>query len=194
MKDYISLLRQALSDPKLEDLACITSDSIRSLQSIAEQLPVGEGISEWRIGLGIIKYEYHLHKQGMAVQLKKALNKRISGGGPHKLTGVYFKKNLQEIIRKRIHILLSLPSPSRSKLECGLLSRIDFDPELNNIHLKKKVLEYMNQGYSLVAWYHLNGIRYSFEEQEIAKATHDSYHKEPPSLPRIVGIRQQEDF
>ena len=194
MKDYTELLRQALSDPALEDLVCINSDSIGSLQSIAEQLSVGAGISEWRIGMSIIKYEYHSHKQGIAVQLKKALNRGISGGGPHKLTGVYFKKNLQEIIRKRIHTLLSLPSPSRSKSECDLLSRISFDPELNNIALKKKVLKYMNQGYSLVAWYHLNGIRYSFEESDIAKATHDSYRKEPPSLPRIIGIRRQEYF
>ena len=100
MNKDLLILKKALEDPKIEDLDSISSDASSRLAEIVNELPNGGCISEWRYGLGQIKYEYRLHKNGISDQLKEAFKKGVRGGGPRRLTAVYCKQEIRKIIQK----------------------------------------------------------------------------------------------
>jgi len=91
--------------------------------------------------------------------------------------------------------LLDMPTQARSRKEVKLLDAIDSDRDLKEKGLRHRVLNYLRaNNFSLVFWYHYNGIRRSFEDTEIAQDTKESYKKKSPSLPKIIGIRQHTDY
>jgi hypothetical protein len=99
MNKHLKTLKKALEDPKIEGLDSISSDDTSRLTEIVDELPSDGCISEWRYGVGIIKYEYHIHKNGIFNPLKEAFEKGVRGGGPRRLTAVYCKEDLQKIIQ-----------------------------------------------------------------------------------------------
>ncbi len=100
MNKYVATLRRALEDPRIEDLDSINPNNTSRLIKIVNKLPEAGCISEWRYGLGEIKYEYRIHNNGISNPLKEAFEKGVRGGGPRRLTGVYFKRDIQKIIQK----------------------------------------------------------------------------------------------
>ena len=60
-------------------------------------MPEHSYMSEWLHTLGGVKYEYHMHRADIANALKKLYNQGVRGGNP-RLTGMYSKRDLYEII------------------------------------------------------------------------------------------------
>lgn len=87
---------------------------------------------------------------------------------------------------------LNMPTRSRNQREEKLLDEIILEPSLQNADLRRRVRDYMNHNhrYALVAWLHPSAsmVRYSFENESLARATHNSYSNQKPT-PRIIGIR-----
>lgn len=96
--EYLAVLKKALKDPKVQGLSCISPNNKPKLLEILRELPSTSYLSEWKYGMGQIKYVYHVHN-GKGVKLKEAFDNGARGGHP-KLTGVYSKKDLQAIIQK----------------------------------------------------------------------------------------------
>lgn len=94
----MTVLRKALDDPKLEGLACISPSESSVLAKIVTTLPTDAYISEWRYGIGEIRYVYHVHTNGIIPELRKLFEKGIGGGHP-KLTALYSKEELINLIR-----------------------------------------------------------------------------------------------
>src|SRR3989338_7618615 len=99
MNNYILRLRKGLQDQKIENLTCITSSNLLRLRGLISDIPDGAYISEWRYGMGDIKYEYHIHVGNGAKELKEAYESGAIGGHP-KLTGLYSKEELRDITSK----------------------------------------------------------------------------------------------
>lgn len=59
--NYINVLRKAIKDPKIPKLDCICSSNKSRLIKLVQEVPKHAHISEWRYGLGKIRYNYHLH-------------------------------------------------------------------------------------------------------------------------------------
>jgi len=97
MNNYLSILRKALKDLKLDGLTCISSSESPRLSEIVKNLSPDACISEWRYGMGNIRYEYHVHQDGIAEQLREAFKNGVSGGHP-KLTAIYSREELKKII------------------------------------------------------------------------------------------------
>ena len=99
MTDSIGMLKQALQDPKIEDLSCICPVNYPLLKNILRGLTHDCYISEWQYGMGMIHYEYHIHRGEKGARLQEERQKGIKGGHPT-LTVVYSKKELETIIQK----------------------------------------------------------------------------------------------
>jgi hypothetical protein len=96
MSNPIDTLRKALNDPKLEDLPCICPAHNSELIRILRKLPSDAFVSEWRHGQGIVRYEYHVHMNGVGASLRDAFDKGAKGGYPT-LTAVYSREELEKI-------------------------------------------------------------------------------------------------
>ncbi|MBN1644595.1 hypothetical protein JW851_00965 [Candidatus Woesearchaeota archaeon] len=91
--------------------------------------------------------------------------------------------------------LLEVPTRARTEEESELLDDICSDSELKNKSLRERVVKHTkNNNFSLVFWYHYNGIKRSFEDTFSALDTVESYKKKKPTLPKIIGIRQHTDY
>lgn len=99
MNVAINVLKKALDDPRLDGLTCISPSESSVLARIVTTLPTDAYISEWRYGIGEIKYVYHVHTNGIIPQLKDLFEKGIRGGHP-KLTALYSKEELEDIIKQ----------------------------------------------------------------------------------------------
>lgn len=95
----IGILRQALKAPLLEGIVCISSKYSREIVQFLETLPENGCVSEWRYGIGKIEYKFRVHINGLGVELKQAFLEGIRGGHP-KLTAVYTKQELQNLIQQ----------------------------------------------------------------------------------------------
>lgn len=62
-----NILKEVIKDPKIDLDGCI---------------------SEWKYGMGEVKYVYHIHTKETATKLKEAYRRGIRGGHP-KLTAIY---------------------------------------------------------------------------------------------------------
>lgn len=98
MDNNLGILRQALEDPKLEDLPCICPSHSPQLTRVLKELPPDAYVSEWRYGMGDIRYEYHVHRNGAALQLREAFSNGARGGHP-RLTAVYSREELEKLIQ-----------------------------------------------------------------------------------------------
>lgn len=99
MDNNLAVLRRALEDPKLEDLPCICPSHIPQLISVLKELPPDACVSEWRYGMGDIRYEYRVHGNGAALQLREAFSNGARGGHPT-LTAVYSREELERLIQQ----------------------------------------------------------------------------------------------
>ncbi len=89
MVNYLNTLRRALEDPKLEGLSSLSN-------RMFGLVPQNCYVSEWRVGMGEIRYEYRVHRSEIGEELKRAFLEGNSGGHP-KLTGVYSKEDLRRL-------------------------------------------------------------------------------------------------
>lgn len=93
------VLKKALDDPQLEGLACICPSESSVLARIVKTLPTTAYVSEWRYGIGEIKYVYRVHTNGIIPELKGIFEKGIKGGHPQ-LTALYSREELVRIIQQ----------------------------------------------------------------------------------------------
>ncbi len=85
----LSVLKKALKDPVVEFGPFGLVAKIKPNECAC--------ISEWRHGLGEIKYIYHIHKGDFAIKLQEAYNNGYKGGNP-KLIDIYTRKDLEDIV------------------------------------------------------------------------------------------------
>ncbi len=100
-----------------------------------------------------------------------------------------------KLLIRSMEQLLALPTKPRNKTEEDLLEEIVVDPSLGNFQLRGKVIAYIKDRYSLVAWHHYPATitKYSFEDTILVQATYNSYNGKAPT-PRIVGIQTYSDL
>jgi len=98
IKEISDLFKRARKDEHIKGV-----DSLFDCEMIpvVKMLPPKSYISEWRYGMGEIRYEYYIHSNSFANKLKKVLNKGINGYPFYKLTNIYSKKDLKEILNKK---------------------------------------------------------------------------------------------
>ncbi len=99
MGNYLDIFKKALEAPKIEGLDLITHATAPNLVKLLENAPSHVCISEWRHGFGIVSYEYHIHTDESALQLRKAYEAGAKGGLP-KLTALYSKKDLESLTQQ----------------------------------------------------------------------------------------------
>ncbi|MCK4670557.1 MAG: hypothetical protein KAT43_05120 [Nanoarchaeota archaeon] len=96
----IHILLRALKDPILEGIDCICPSNYPKLAITLVNLSSDTFISEWRYGIGEIKYECHVHRNGIGEQIKRAFENGVRGGGSRKLTSVRSKEELDVLIQQ----------------------------------------------------------------------------------------------
>lgn len=101
MTNYIQILKKALNDPQVR-IDCISYSYDPKLIEYVRKMSSNLYISEWRYGIGEIRYEYHIHSKELAKKLIGALKKGAHGGHP-RLTAIYSKDKLEEIILHEVH-------------------------------------------------------------------------------------------
>jgi hypothetical protein len=85
----LNILKKALKDPVVEFGPFGLATKIGADECAC--------ISEWRYGLGEVKYVYHIHKGDFAIKLQEAFNEGKKGGNP-KLTYIYLRKDLEDLV------------------------------------------------------------------------------------------------
>ena len=95
-QEHIVLFRQALKDPKIDGLECISPRFRDELSRLVKHLPEDHWVSEWRYGG---EYAYYEHTADIGPKLKKFYEQGKKAGNP-KLTNVYSKKRLEIILHE----------------------------------------------------------------------------------------------
>lgn len=90
------IFKRALKDPKI-DIDVIALSRVAQIEKIIKELTEGGYVSEWRHTLGEVEYEYHMHSAAFGETLKGLYDKGVRGGNG-KLTNVYSRSDLEEII------------------------------------------------------------------------------------------------
>jgi hypothetical protein len=101
MNNYLSILKAALKDPVLENIDCLFCGESSGLIGVIDSLPSDACISEWRYGLGEVKYEYHVHTYDISSKLREAFEMGFRAGHP-KLTAIYSKDKFKSIIKSEV--------------------------------------------------------------------------------------------
>ena len=101
------IFKKALKDPALKGIDYISSSNLKKIvDSITKSLKDDYVISEWKHTLGNVRYEYHVHTDGIKYGLIKLYLKNIRGGNPKlvnfysKRRHLYSRKKLENIIQE----------------------------------------------------------------------------------------------
>ena len=97
MHEYLVAMKRALKDKEVNNLVCISRTYKSDLVRIIEKMPNTAYLSEWRYGMGVIKYVYRIHNNKIGSKLKEAFDAGAKGGHPT-LTGIYSKNDLENLI------------------------------------------------------------------------------------------------
>ncbi len=97
MEADIDVLRKALEAPLCRGISCITPRKKEELSTVLDSMDDNSYLSEWRVGLGILRYEFRFHDEELGNSLKGLYGRGVRGGHP-KLTGVYSKQDLISLL------------------------------------------------------------------------------------------------
>jgi hypothetical protein len=95
-QEHITLFREALKDPKINGLECISPRFIAGLSKLVNLLCDDSWVSEWRYGR---RYVYHRHTKDIGPKLNQFYGEGKRAGNPT-LTNVYSKTRLEIILRE----------------------------------------------------------------------------------------------